>query len=175
MFLCLSTGRLEFLWELHVIYFIFVNNKLQFKSISRNRVKNIQQSLVMVFISEDNINLFYNDNIYHTVSAAKASVWDFGGTWSSDLAGVRFDMDVHSTVGMDKNMPVKILDRADCTKSNGFLNKGWMAKANAQYGRSGPVSLFAINRPEKTVAVFIGTLQLILIIKTTYVKYYFNN
>lgn len=94
-----------------------------------------------------------------TASAAVAktlSTWDFGGTWSSELAGVRFDMDAHSTIGVDKNMPVRISEMFEGTKSNGFLNKGWMAKANAQYGQAGPVSLFAVNRPEKTVAVFVG-------------------
>lgn len=90
------------------------------------------------------------------VKQSSSSAWDFGGAWSSELAGVRFDIDARSTVGVDKNMPVKISERVDGTKSNGFLNRGWMAKANAEYGRAGPVSLFAANRPDRTVAVFVG-------------------
>jgi len=88
-------------------------------------------------------------------TAAGLSVWDFGGTWSSELAGVRFDMDARGTVGVDRNIPVKILDGV--AKSNsGFLNKNWMAKANVQHGRDGPVTLFAMNRQDKSVAVFVG-------------------
>jgi len=91
---------------------------------------------------------------------ATTSVWDIGGTWSSKLAGVRFVIDTHSTVGIDNSIPVKILDMAVGTKSNGFLNKDWMAKASAQYGHLGPVSLSAINRADKNVAVFIGNSRL---------------
>lgn len=36
------------------------------------------------------------------------------------------------------------------------MNKNWMAKANAQYGNNGPVSIFAMNLKEKTIAVFVG-------------------
>lgn len=90
------------------------------------------------------------------VQAAASDYWDFGGTWSSDPAGVWFDMDVRNTIGMEKSIPVKISDRAMGAKSAGFMNKHWMAKANAKYGRLGPVSLFAINRSEKNVAVFVG-------------------
>ncbi|VVC44681.1 Hypothetical protein CINCED_3A018613 [Cinara cedri] len=87
--------------------------------------------------------------------AAVTPVWDFGGTWSSELAGVRFNMDSSITVGVDNNIPVKILQ--DGKRLIGFLNnKDWMAKANAQYGRYGPVTLFAINPLEKNVAVFVG-------------------
>uniref|UniRef100_A0A2S2NVZ5 Uncharacterized protein n=1 Tax=Schizaphis graminum TaxID=13262 RepID=A0A2S2NVZ5_SCHGA len=91
---------------------------------------------------------------------ATTSVWDFGGTWSSKLAGVRFVIDAHSTVGIDNSIPVKIVDMAVGTKSNGFLNKDWMAKASTQYGHLGPVSLSAINRADKNVAVFIGNSRL---------------
>ncbi|XP_060862330.1 uncharacterized protein LOC132939266 [Metopolophium dirhodum] len=84
------------------------------------------------------------------------SVWDFGGTWSSELAGVRFVVHSHSTVGIDNSIPVKILDMEVGTKSNGFLNKGWLAKANAHYGPLGPVSLSVINNVDKNVAMFIG-------------------
>jgi len=84
----------------------------------------------------------------------------FGGTWSSELAGVRFVVDSYSTVGIDNSIPVKILDTEVGKKSNGFLNKGWMAKANAQYGPLGPVSLSVINRVDKNVAVFIGNSRL---------------
>ncbi|XP_025415696.1 uncharacterized protein LOC112687284 [Sipha flava] len=91
-----------------------------------------------------------------TVQAAASDYWDFGGTWSSDPAGVWFDMDVRNTVGIDKNIPVKISDRVMGTKSSGFMNKRWMAKANAKYGHLGPVSLFAINRLERSIAVFVG-------------------
>lgn len=106
----------------------------------------------------------YNNHIVTILTApasaaevtSSLSVWNFGGTWSSEITGVRFEIDTHSTVGMDKHLPVKILDRATGTVSNGFMNKTWMAKANAQYGRNGPIELFAINLPEKTVAVFIG-------------------
>lgn len=91
-----------------------------------------------------------------TAQAAASNYWELGGTWSSDPAGVWFDMDVRNMVGIDKNIPVKISDRVVGTKSTGFMNKHWMAKANAKYGRHGPISLFAINRSEKNVAVFIG-------------------
>jgi len=86
--------------------------------------------------------------------------WDIGGTWSSKLAGVRFVVDSHSTVGIDDSIPVKIIDTEVGTKSNGFLNKGWMAKANAPYGSLGPVSVSVINRADKNVAVFIGNSRL---------------
>lgn len=99
-------------------------------------------------------SLYIIDGCFFITGPAATSVWDFGGTWSSELAGVRFEMDSRSTVGVDKNIPVRILQ--DGTRLNGFLNKGWMAKANAQYGRYGPVTLFAINRPERNVAAFVG-------------------
>jgi len=88
------------------------------------------------------------------------SDWDFGGTWSSELAGVRFVVHSHSTVGIDNSIPVKILDMEVGTKSNGFLNKGWLAKANAHYAPLGPVSLSVINNVDKNVAMFIGNLRL---------------
>lgn len=106
--------------------------------------------------------LYLSTNIWRVLSTFTAeqvptkSVWDFGGTWSSKLAGVRFVVDTHSTVGIDNTIPVKVLDMPAGTKSNGFLNKDWMAKASAQYGRLGPVSLSAINRADRNVAVFIG-------------------
>lgn len=93
-----------------------------------------------------------------TVQAAASDYWDFGGTWSSDPAGVWFDMDVRNLVGIDKSIPVKISDRVMGTKSTGFMNKRWMAKANAKYGHLGPVSLFAINRSERSIAVFVGNI-----------------
>jgi len=86
-------------------------------------------------------------------------VWDFGGTWSSELAGVRFVVHSHSTVGIDNSIPVKILDMEVGTKSNGFLNEDWLAKANAHYGPLGPVSLSIINIADKNVAMFIGNLR----------------
>ncbi|XP_025206685.1 uncharacterized protein LOC112602691 [Melanaphis sacchari] len=89
-------------------------------------------------------------------ATSATSVWDFGGTWSSKLAGVRFVVDARSTVGIDNSIPVRILDMSVGAKSNGFLSKDWMAKATAQYGHLGPVSLSAINRADKNVAVFIG-------------------
>lgn len=95
-------------------------------------------------------------SIFTAEQVPAKSVWDFGGTWSSKLAGVRFVVDTHSTVGIDNSIPVKVLDMPAGTKSNGFLNKDWMAKASAQYGRLGPVSLSAINRADRNVAVFIG-------------------
>jgi len=88
------------------------------------------------------------------------SAWDIGGTWSSKLAGVRFVIDSHSTVGIDNSIPVKILDTEVGTKSNGFLNNDWMAKANAPYGSLGPVSISVINRADKNVAMFIGNSSL---------------
>ncbi|XP_050066972.1 uncharacterized protein LOC126555929 [Aphis gossypii] len=93
---------------------------------------------------------------FKTEQVPAKSVWDFGGTWSSKLAGVRFVVDTHSTVGIDNSIPVKVLDMPAGTKSNGFLNKDWMVKASAQYSRLGPVSLSAINRADRNVAVFIG-------------------
>lgn len=106
---------------------------------------------------------------------ATTCVWNLGGTWSSDAAGVQFDVDARHSAGVDKNMPVNIVegprsDRIGVLRSDrvddgdggrgglgeGFMRGGWMAKANARYGRLGPVSLFAVNRQEKAVAVFIG-------------------
>jgi len=97
------------------------------------------------------------------------SVWDFGGTWSSELAGVQFVVDSHSTVGIDNSIPVKILDMEVGTKSNGFLNKDWLAKANAHYGPLGPVSLSVISKEDKNVAVFIGNLRLRFQFQTKYI------
>lgn len=48
-----------------------------------------------------------------------------------------------------------VVDDTDFNYS--FLRRdGWTAKANLQYGRSGPISLFAVNRREEAVAVFVG-------------------
>jgi len=103
-------------------------------------------------------SMFTAAQVAQQVSAT--SVWDFGGTWSSELAGVRFVVHSHSTVGIDNSIPVKILDMEVGTKSNGFLNKGWLAKANAHYGPLGPVLLSVINNADKNVAMFIGNLCL---------------
>lgn len=78
---------------------------------------------------------------------------------------MRFRMDGRGgTVGVDKNVPVRIVrDRhtdggGDTTAAaTGFLDEGWMAKAGAPRGRGGPFALFAVDRREKAVAVFVGT------------------
>ncbi|XP_050437970.1 uncharacterized protein LOC126844134 [Adelges cooleyi] len=85
--------------------------------------------------------------------------WSFGGTWTSECAGVRFDVDSQSTVGIDNNMPVKLVEKSGGKCAGGFLDRNWLAKASGPSWSEGPITLYAINQSTKMFAAFIGYPQ----------------
>ncbi|XP_067006697.2 uncharacterized protein [Anabrus simplex] len=74
-----------------------------------------------------------------------------GGSWVSDIAGIRLDMDVMA----NGTMLVHVANRVP-PKDSGLLTCSWIFEGEAPFQRSGLFSIFAKNPVTKRLASFLG-------------------